>query len=426
VFVTTSLLVACTGGGNAGPANTTSAAPASSLVLRTNIDGQLKIGVLLPSSGAGDTIGEPMIRAVAIAVQDINDAGGVFGRDVLYVTQDEGTTSITAANAFEQLIDAHVDAIVGPASSRIALSLIDRIRRNQVLTCSPTATAIALSDRNDDGYFIRTVPSDALQARVLRDQIITTGRRATAIVYPNDDYGTRFANALKTDLETEVTVTLHTYDPANPSDVAQVATATAADAPKTDPRTIAVLGDKSAATMIAALRNLGLGPPATPVFVDDGMRHPDVSSTSNVSADVLEGVTGASALADPIPSATGSATATDWYRKKFAAAAPDTPIDFSAYAYDCTTLIALAAQIAQTDDGARMRQPAIDASRTGQPCHNYDDCLTALNGKLDIDLDGASGDIDLDPSGDPTRGQFDVFQIQGGRDVSTRFARAQS
>ena len=89
-------------------------------MIRTNVDGQLKIGVLLPSSGAGDTIGEPMILAVAMAVQDINDAGGVFGRDVLYVTKDEGTTSITAAKAFDDLIDAHVDAIVGPASARIA------------------------------------------------------------------------------------------------------------------------------------------------------------------------------------------------------------------------------------------------------------------------------------------------------------------
>jgi ABC-type branched-subunit amino acid transport system substrate-binding protein len=240
-------------------------------------------------------------------------------------------------------------------------------------------------------------------------------------VYPNDDYGTRFANALRADLENDVTVTLHAYDPVNPVDVTEAAAATARD----DPRTIAVFGDQSAAPMIATLKSLSLGPPGTPLFVDDAMRHPDVSSTSNVAADALEGVVGASPSPDPTSSASGTATSTDWYRKEFVAAAPNTPIDFSAYAYDCANLIALAARIAGTDDGAHMRQPAIDASRTpGQPCHDYADCSARLGQKFDIDLDGASGRIDLDSNGDPMAGQFDVFQIQGGRDVSMRTANA--
>jgi branched-chain amino acid transport system substrate-binding protein len=406
------VLAACTAGHDSSPITTISAAPATSLVLRTNVDGQLKIGVLLPSSGAGDTIGEPMIRAVAMAVRDINDAGGVFGRDVLYVAEDEGATSITAAKAFDNLMDAHVDAIVGPASSRIALSLIDRIKQNQVLTCSPTATAIALSDPSDDGYFIRTIPSDALQASVLASQIIATGYRSTTIVHPNDDYGIRFANILQTDLEgASATVSLHPYDPINPADVVQAAIATANE----HTSTVAVLGDQTAAAMIVALKNLGVGAPTTHVFVDDGMRHPDVSSTSNIPADALEGVTGASPSVDPQT----EADKPDWYRTEFLGFAPEMPIAFSAYAYDCTTLIALAANIAGTDNGTRMRQPAIDASWRGHTCRDYAECSTALGDKLDIDLNGASGDIDLDANGDPTIGQFDVFAIQGGRDVST-------
>jgi branched-chain amino acid transport system substrate-binding protein len=417
--MTTALLAACTGGHDSSPITTTSAAPATSIVVRTNVDGQLKIGVLLPSSGAGATIGEPLIRAVAMAVRDINDAGGVFGRDVLFVTEDEGATSITAAKAFDDLIADHVDAIVGPASSRIALSLIDRIKQNEVLTCSPTATAIALSDPTDGGFFIRTIPSDALQASVLSSQIIATGYRSTTIVHPNDDYGIRFADILQTDLEAaSATVTLHPYDPVNLADVAQAAIATANEQAKT----VAVLGDQTAATMIVALKNLGVGAPKTRMFVDDGMRRPDVSSASNLPAGVLDGVTGASPLVDPNP---GSGTArSDWYRTEFAAFAPDVPIAFSAYAYDCTTLIALAANMAGSDDPVRMKQPAIEASWRGHACHDYAECSTAHGEKLDIDLNGASGNIDLDANGDPTIGQFDVFQIQGGRDLTTEIQRA--
>lgn len=413
--MTAALLVACTGGNDAGPSTRTTPAPSTSLVFRTNIDGQLKIGVLLPSTGAGATIGAPMIQAVSMAIDEINKAGGVFGRDVQFVTQDEGDSTITAAKAYDELIAAHVDAIIGPASSRIALSLINRILSNEVLTCSPSATAIALSDPTDDGYFIRTIPSDALQARALAMQINITGLRTTTVLYPEDDYGTRFANSLRLRLEGSKTVTLEPYDPANPADVAEAAANTA----QRDPDTVAVLGDKSAASMIVALKNLGVGSPETPVFVDDAMRHPDLSATTNVPADALEGVMGTSPSVDPAPGSVLAAPV-DWYQKEFAAFAPDTPMAFSAYAYDCANLIALAASSAQSDDGARMRQPAIDVSRNGQPCYQYQDCSIGLGDKRDIDLNGASGNIELDANGDPTNGQYDVFTIQGGRDVSTR------
>jgi branched-chain amino acid transport system substrate-binding protein len=422
VVVTAAILVACTGSDRTGPSSTTiTTQPPTTVLARANVNGQLKIGVLLPSSGTGETIGEPMIRAVSLAVDDINNAGGVFGRDVLYMTQDEGSTSLSAAKALDELIKANVDAIVGPASSRIAPSLIERIKQNRVLTCSPTATAIALSAPSDDGYFIRTIPSDALQARLLAKQIIATGLRSTTIVYPDDDYGASFASSLRQELETfSVGVTVHPYDPLNPTDVAAVAVLTANEKPDT----VAVLGDQSAAVMIAALKNLQVGSPGTPIFVDDATRHPDVSASSSIPSAVMEGVTGVSPLVDPDPGPSDEADA-DWYRKEFlASATPNTPIAFSAYAYDCTTLIALAASIAGTDDGARMRQPAIDASKLGQFCHNYVDCSELLGDKRDIDLNGASGEIDLDANGDPQVGQFDVFQIQGGRDVTARTQRA--
>jgi branched-chain amino acid transport system substrate-binding protein len=413
VFVTAGLLVACTGSHDAGPATTTLGFPTTSAVQRDNVDGQLRIGILLPSSGSGATIGQPMIKAVGMAVTEINKAGGVLGKDVILFSQDEGSTTITAAKAVDSLLASHVDAIIGPASSRIALSLIDRIKQSEVLTCSPSATAIALSDPSDDGYFIRTIPSDSLQASVLASQIIRTGYHSTTVVYPDDDYGTRFGASLRGYLEASaVTVTTQAYDPVNPADVTKAANAVMDE----KPFTVAVLGDASAATMIAELKKVGVGSAETPVFVDDGMRHPDLASTSNVPADALEGVMGASPEVDPNPSAITPPV--DWFRSRFAAYAPDTSMAFAAYAYDCTNLIALAASIAGTDDGNHMRQPAIDASRNGQTCRDYAECSSRLEEDRDIDLSGASGEINLNANGDPTRGFFDVFEIQGGRDVS--------
>src|SRR4029079_13504078 len=128
----------------------------------------LKIGVLLPQTGAGMPIGVSMTAAVQMAVNEINTAGGVNGQTVAVAVADEGSTQEAASKALDDLLNGQkVDAIVGPASSKVALALMDRIVDAKVATCSPTATAAALSDYPDNGYFFRTMASDDLEAKAL-------------------------------------------------------------------------------------------------------------------------------------------------------------------------------------------------------------------------------------------------------------------
>jgi ABC-type branched-subunit amino acid transport system substrate-binding protein len=98
-------------------------------------DGVLRIGVLLPRTGAGAQLGRPMIDAVVVARDRINNAGGVNGRDVVLVEVDEGDTVTSAAGGFDTLLRAGVDAIVGPASSLAALATLDAPVEAGVLTC---------------------------------------------------------------------------------------------------------------------------------------------------------------------------------------------------------------------------------------------------------------------------------------------------
>jgi ABC-type branched-subunit amino acid transport system substrate-binding protein len=90
------ILTACTGGGAAAPLRptTTVAATTTTEARRGNVDGQLNIGVLLPTSGngPGQLLGESMSTAAMMAVQEINGAGGVNGVPVTLSLADEGTT----------------------------------------------------------------------------------------------------------------------------------------------------------------------------------------------------------------------------------------------------------------------------------------------------------------------------------------------
>ncbi len=51
----------------------------------------------------------------------------------------------------------------------------------------------------------------------------------------------------------------------------------------------------------------------------------------------------------------------------------------------------------------------LSVSSGGTKCNTYKDCLDLLNQGKDIDYDGASGPVDLDPVGEPTSGVYDVW-----------------
>ena len=91
-------------------------------------DGTLKIGTLLPQTGSLAFLGPPEFAGVELAVKDINDAGGVNGKQVEITDSDSGDTSTDiASQSVDRLLSNKVDAIIGAASSSVSLSVIDKI-----------------------------------------------------------------------------------------------------------------------------------------------------------------------------------------------------------------------------------------------------------------------------------------------------------
>ena len=156
------------------------------------------IGVWLPTSGPAAALGSPLAAGVELAVQEINEAGGVNGRMVQVANRDEGGDPATAYQALRRAAGAgaggrHRRAGVVPGGA----GAIDTLAAAHVVDCSPTATAIDLGGRRDNGYFVRTIGSDALEAVALTKAMIATGRTAFVVLYPDDDYGLAFANEVQ-------------------------------------------------------------------------------------------------------------------------------------------------------------------------------------------------------------------------------------
>jgi branched-chain amino acid transport system substrate-binding protein len=394
-------LAACTGGSDDTAPTTTLVATTTTTPERPN-DGVLALGVYLPRTGPGAPLGEPMIAAVEQAISLVNDAGGVLGRDVVYEVLDEG-----ADTGPEELLAAGVDAIIGPASSIVALSQLAATVNpvTGVVSCSPSATALALDRYPDNGFFFRTVPSDSLQMAAIARSAERTGADTIAVGYLDDPYGRGLARALVDEIESRgrLQVLAEVGFGGDEEDLSGKAMTLLADAP----RAVVVLGDADDGSRMLAALDTESGP-ATPaqVIVNDAIRTAR-QTIQNLSSSMRLRLTGVAPLATSVT--------------------VDGPTGFfAAHAADCVNLIALAAEQAGSDAPNRIRANMASVSTGGRVCTDFARCAERLQEGLQIDYNGASGGVDLSSTtGDPVRAWFESFGFDSegvdDRDNAFRF-----
>jgi branched-chain amino acid transport system substrate-binding protein len=380
-------ITACSGDGGEQAATTTSTvAPTTTTIPERANDGVLSIGAFLPQTGEGAALGGPMLAAVDAAVQAINQAGGVLGNPVALTTVDEG-----AGTGLDGLVAEGVDAIVGPASSTVALSrLSDSVMPvTGVVTCSPSASALALDDYPDNKLFFRTIPSDSLQMAAIERRVERTGVESVAVGYLDDPYGRGLADAFADEVEARNRLELRAQvgfgaDQEFLGDVADQLLASGAGV-------IVVLGDADDGTRLLAALDVatsGVTPPL--VIVNDAIRgsRQAIQALNPVFRDAVTGVA-------PLSTSVS----------------PDGPEGFfAANAVDCVNLIALAAIQARSDAPAEIQKNMAAVSVGGRVCMSFADCAEKLNEGLLIDYNGVSGAVELSTTtGDLVRASFEAF-----------------
>ncbi|WP_409332268.1 ABC transporter substrate-binding protein [Trujillonella humicola] len=225
----------------------------------TNSD-PLIIGTLLPLTGSLAFLGPPEVAGAQLALQEVNEAGGVLGQPVQLIETDSGDTSTDTANtSVDRLLAANADAIIGAASSSVSLTVIDKIVNAGVLQISPANTSDQFTDYNDQGLYFRTAPPDQLQAIPLADLVLADGNSRVGILNLNDAYGTGLADNVSANLVegglAEDDIRAITYDPnasSYDSEVQQMV--------EFDPDAIIVIGFDESARIIQELNAQGIGP----------------------------------------------------------------------------------------------------------------------------------------------------------------------
>jgi len=93
----------------------------------------IKIGHLIPQSGFLSPMGEYMINAAKLAAEEINAAGGVLGRQLQLVAEDDMNPGVAVQKATKLIQQEKVDALLGTVSSAVCLAVMEVADRSKML-----------------------------------------------------------------------------------------------------------------------------------------------------------------------------------------------------------------------------------------------------------------------------------------------------
>ncbi|HUF33886.1 MAG TPA: ABC transporter substrate-binding protein [Acidimicrobiales bacterium] len=361
----------------------------------------LIIGAILPETGglAEAGLGEPQIAAIQLAINDINAAGGVLGNDVTLLQGDEAGDEALAREAAQRILGQGANAIVGAAASGMSQAIIQLLSDNQIPQCSGSNTSPAFTGQANADYYFRTVPPDEAVAPIIADEVAGDGHENVVIVARADDYGTALATLVEGALdELGATVAANvTYDPDATTFDAEVSQITDAN-----PDAVVVISFGEGFPLIAGLLEAGIS--ADQMYGGDGIFGPaTIEGVDPSDPNVVDGmkVIGAAGGAEFNERLAGDVSAGNYI--------------YAGQVYDCAIIIALAAEISGSTDGAEFMDAVFDITRGGTECETFEECKQLIeDGEEDINYNGASGPLELDDNGDPTVGRYAIGQFQDG------------
>jgi branched-chain amino acid transport system substrate-binding protein len=159
-----------------------------------------RIGVIGPLTGEGASYGEAMKQGIDMAIDQVNVGGGVNGRHLEALYEDDRLTPKDGIAAFNKLVTtAGVPVIIGSAASRVTLSIAPMAQERHVVLFSSISTADELKKAGD--YIFRDVPTNSMQGKTAA-AFVSSQLHApnVAILYKNDDYGSNLAASFRADL----------------------------------------------------------------------------------------------------------------------------------------------------------------------------------------------------------------------------------
>ena len=150
----------------------------------------IKVGFIAPLSGANAAVGGSNKTGVELAVEEINAAGGINGRQLqLFAYDDENDNTVAVSMANKLIQQDGVCAIIGSTNSSVTLAAMTVTQDAGIPELTPNSSGAAIT-ANGQKYIIRVQLNDLKMARACVEYAVDKlGAKNIALMYQDDDYG---------------------------------------------------------------------------------------------------------------------------------------------------------------------------------------------------------------------------------------------
>src|SRR5215510_4792050 len=142
----------------------------------------LRFGILTPLTGAGGADGPRMLKAMQAVIEEVNRAGGVLGRRIETVVEDDQTNPEAAVRAARKLIEVdRVPVILGTWASAVTSAVAPLCWESKTFIMTVSG-ADSISLLPHQGFLVRTQPTSKLQATAHATYINALGKRRIGVI----------------------------------------------------------------------------------------------------------------------------------------------------------------------------------------------------------------------------------------------------
>jgi branched-chain amino acid transport system substrate-binding protein len=154
----------------------------------------IKIGVAGAHSGDLASYGLPSLNAAKLVVKDFNAKGGILGKQIEIVAQDDMCKPEMATNAATKLVSEKVAVVLGHICSGATKAALPIYKEAKIVVMSPSATNPPLTQSGEYPNFFRTIAPDDEQAKLgVRFVTEKLGKKKIAVIHDKGDYGKGYA-----------------------------------------------------------------------------------------------------------------------------------------------------------------------------------------------------------------------------------------
>lgn len=144
---------------------------------------------------------QPYKNGWELAVEEINSAGGVLGRQIEVISRDDAGKPGDAVKIAEELVSREkVVMLAGTFFSHIGLAVTDFAKQKKVMFVAAEPLSDAVTWAKGNHYTFRLRPNTTMQAAMLAEEAAKLGLKRWATIAPNYKYGQDAVAAFKVEL----------------------------------------------------------------------------------------------------------------------------------------------------------------------------------------------------------------------------------